>query len=107
MVSLEKASDLYGIVAFVFSVLWFLGLLLNIMMLGLLAVGLGLFGYRGYTRFSHQGPTQKSKGTKAEQYLQNILGEKGEVKVIKNDTMDSALQELHEVLEVNKPNGNP
>ena len=70
------------------------------MILALLVAGLSFVVLQGYRRFSHQTPMQKGKGTKAEQYLQNILGE---VKVTKNSKMDHELEVLHEVFGDSNP----
>ena len=119
---LEKGWVTFGIAMFLLQLAsLFLGTMefVSVLLLGFFFVGCGL-GFATLFRIIHhftlstntrvidyQG--QHDKGSKAEKYLKEILGERDEremiqkvnpeqVKVIENDEMDPELKELHKVL---------
>jgi len=118
---LEKGWVLFGMSMFLFqlaSLVVGTMELLSLLLLGFFLLGCGL-SFATLFRIVHHFTlstnthvaeirVQHDKGSKAEQYLQKILGERDEreliqkvqeVKVMDNDEMDKELTELHKVLE--------
>jgi hypothetical protein len=113
---LEKGWVLFGMAMFLLQLASLvLGAMeiVSLLLLGFFIVGCGL-GFATLFRIIHHFTlstnthvtairVQHDKGSKAEEYLKKILGEQDEtvepqeVKVIKNDEMDSELKELHEI----------